>query len=307
MKSDREQLFIGLDAGGTKTSLLAKSPGGSPIATLVGPAANPYRVGFDESAATLAALIDEALARTGRARADGVCAGVAGAGRKEDQQQLAVRLQAKLGAAAPAHLKVVHDADIALEAAFEGRSGVVVIAGTGSVVLARNAEGQVLRAGGWGYLLGDQGSGHAVGLDGLRAVATAMDGGPGTRMRDLIQNHCGTRAAEDLIRLVYTDNWPVQNMAPYVLEAADNGDEVALNILREQAEALVQQIVYVLHRDATVTADIALMGGLMQQPGYQRAFERALQNAVGESAIMRDPDDPVVGAWRLAQNAAVRT
>lgn len=299
-------LDIGLDAGGSKTELLAQegSDGAAPIA-LEGPSANLQRQGVDATARVLADLVRRALRHYPSVQDVSVCAGVAGAGRADDQQALARRLEALLSNASY-HVRVVHDAAIALEAAFEGGSGLIVIAGTGSVVLARTPDGSIERAGGWGYLIGDEGSGYALGACGLRAVAHAFDGGPGTALRPMLAERHGIDHRDTLIRYVYGEDWSIQEVAPLVLDAAAAGDAVATRIVRDQAAALAEQVRWLVERNASIEPRMALLGGLVRVDYYRSALQDALQERLPSWAIDVLESPPVVGALRLAGQMSAR-
>ncbi len=301
--SEEELLYIGLDAGATKTELLACVSLERDRLSLSGPAANPQRLGFDDSARILARLIQEAIQMRPVAALQAVCAGVAGAGRSEDQQTLELKIRQILGALAPPVISVVHDGEIALEAAFPGDSGVIVIAGTGSVVLARSVDGAMLRAGGWGYLLGDEGSGYILGLNGLRAVAHALDGGPSTQLQDLLASRFNIKAADELIHHVYREQWAVQRMGPIVVEAALEGDSIAQAILTQQTRSLAEQVVWLLQRCGNIKPQIALMGGMTRAVHYRETLEQALLEVLPDWRVQSTPHQPVVGAWRLAAKA----
>lgn len=302
--SDSDTLFIGLDAGGSKTELLSRRSGSDDL-TLKGPAANLQRLGAERAAEVLAALVAEAAApHAGAALA--VCAGVSGAGSPAERADLAERVRQKLRGAGPgaAALRVVHDAEIALEAAFEGASGLIIIAGTGSVVFARAEDGALLRAGGWGYLLGDEGSGHTLGLRALRALLVALDGGPATRLQALLAERCGLSTRAAVIRRVYQEDWPAQQVAPLVLEAAAAGDAVAQGILKRQTELLAEQAGWLASRDAAITPQIALLGGLTGEAPYHRALEKALGERLPGWTVRQPTHRPVIGALRLAMQRA---
>jgi glucosamine kinase len=293
-------LYIGLDAGGTKTEALARTAQRSATTRLAGPAANLQRQGPETTARVLATLIQQALEHHPNALLCGVCAGVAGAGSPADQQSLAVRVRNRLGDQAPAHVQVTDDGAIALEAAFEGGSGVIVMAGTGSALFARTHGGERVRAGGWGYLLGDEGSGHALGIHGLRAVAHALDGGPPTRLQALLADRHGLAAPDDLKRRVYREAWPVQQVAPLVIEAAAHGDDAAHRILAEQTRALARQAAWLAGRFEAIEPRLALLGGLTRNDFYKQALTDALLDALPGWRVEEPRHPPVAGALRLA-------
>ncbi|HET6566847.1 MAG TPA: BadF/BadG/BcrA/BcrD ATPase family protein, partial [Rhodothermales bacterium] len=234
-------LYAGLDAGGSKTKLVARCPGCEDI-TLVGPAANLQSVGTERCADILTDLVEQALTDRPKEKLAAVCAGLAGAGRDEDKAALIAAWRERLGSHAPDHLLVTHDGEIAIEAAFLGGSGVIVVVGTGSVAIAKGADGSLHRVGGWGYLIGDEGSGLITGLAGLRAVAHAMDGGPATVLQALLADRFGISTPGQLIHSVYQEKWRAQQFAAYVVEAAQQGDSVATEILNEQLHALALQV-----------------------------------------------------------------
>lgn len=291
----------GLDAGGSKTTLLAECEGCSGRIDRHGPAANPQQGGVDKSAQTLGALIRETIQPHRPIGRLSICAGVAGAGRVDEQEALANRLRRRLADEVETlHVEVVHDACIALDAAFESESGLVIIAGTGSVVFARTQNGTTSRVGGWGYLLGDAGSGYAVGRAGLRAVAAAFDGGKDTSIRTRVDDQYDIGGREALIHRVYQEDLVVQNIAPLVIEAATDGDLVASDILRSQIADLVQQVEWMLNGTDGIAPRIALLGGMFRNKAYAQALRRALRERVPDWSVEILRHEPVVGALRRA-------
>ena len=293
--------YVGIDAGGSKTTLVARLGGDeSTDVTLEGPAANPYRVGAEEAAGVLAELVGEALESLPEAAAVSVCAGVAGAGRPDDQAELTQHFRRAWDGRLPLDVRVVHDGVIALEGAFSGGSGAIVIAGTGSLVLARTEAGAVVRSGGWGYLFGDEGSGHALGTEGLRAVASALDGGPATHLSTLLAERHDIATAEDLVRRVYREGWPVQHVAPLVIKAAQEGDTVARAILQDQTARLAAQVAWTSRRCDAITPRIAFLGGLTNEAPYNAALTAALGERLPDWRVEAPRHTPVYGALRLA-------
>ncbi len=303
-----QSLLIGLDVGGSSTELLAVAPNAqSEPVRLVGPGANLQRVGFEQTVAVLQELIEQALRHFPEAAILSVCAGIAGCGRVKDQELLARRLQQVLGDGGRAvQVRVVHDAEIALEAAFEGASGVVVVAGTGSVILARTLRGQIEVAGGWGYLLGDEGSGFAIARAGLQAVTHALDGGPPTRLQALLAERFQLSERDVIIHRVYQERWPLQQFAPVVLEAAREGDPVARRIVDDQVARLVEQVGWLLERlGDDVAPHMALAGGLMNESFYVACLREQLRQRWPGWSIAVQQRRPVEGALRLARNLLV--
>src|SRR5688500_3296505 len=179
---------LGLDAGGTKTICLLADGNGSVLATARRGGANLQAAGELEVEKVLHEVMEEAL--EGTEIAPGViCLGIAGVDRPDDAA--VVRgIMKRIGY--KARVLVVNDALVALEAGAPGQPGIVVISGTGSICYGRNAAGEAARSGGWGYVLGDEGSGYWIGRAALRAVLREADKrGAQTALTPLLLQHFG--------------------------------------------------------------------------------------------------------------------
>lgn len=294
------RFVVGIDAGGSKTHVLGRGVEGS--VEHRGPGANPNRIGTEESARVLNRLLRTALRDSPPVDQILVCAGVSGAGRSAIQKTLADALRAVPdNSSTTVQVEVVHDALIALDAAYDAESGVVVIAGTGSVVLGRTESGTLHRAGGWGHVLGDPGSGYGIGQAGLQAVAEAFDGGLDTALRPRIRKFCDVRNREQLLRRVYQDDFRVQSIAPLVIEAASDDDSVASRILVSEAEGLVDQFEWVLRRADGMRRQLTLLGGMIQNESYEQLLRQILGNRFPDWSVQVLDTDPVVGAVRRAE------
>ncbi|MHB9301873.1 BadF/BadG/BcrA/BcrD ATPase family protein [Thermofilum pendens] len=164
---------------------------------------------------------------------------------------------------------VRHDAEVALVGATLGEPGVIVIAGTGSVAGARNRRGDYARCGGWGYLLGDEGSAYWIAREALRAVLWAFDGrGPPTELTGAVLGALGLSSPEDLVPKVYAEGVGVRELArlaPLVTEAARRGDAVARRIVEEAAYHLALHVVTLVRRlGMEEPVKVALVGGVFR-------------------------------------------
>lgn len=291
---------VGIDAGGSKTHLLARGSEGS--VEHRGSGANPSRIGTDESARVLVRLLQTALREYPPVDELLVCAGVSGAGRSSVQKTLADALRAVPDrSSTTVRVEVVHDALIALDAAYDAESGIVVIAGTGSVVLGRTEGGTLYRAGGWGHVLGDPGSGYGIGRAGLQAVAEAFDGGQDTALRPRLRDFCDVKNREELLRKVYQEDFRVQSIAPLVIEAASDDDSVASRILVSEAEGLVDQFEWIVRRADGMTPQLTLLGGMVQNESYEDLLRQILGTRFPDWSVQVFDTDPVVGAVRRAE------
>jgi N-acetylglucosamine kinase-like BadF-type ATPase len=166
--------FLGFDGGGTKTDCVLLDAKGTVIGGGRGGPANPLRAGYEGAFSSLHDAAAEAIAASKIRAADvtGVCAGLAGAGRRS----VVRRIMAFLAEEFPRALtQVATDYEVALEAAVGTGPGVVLIAGTGSVAYGRNAAGETARAGGYGPWIGDEGSAFEIGRRAVSAVARTRD------------------------------------------------------------------------------------------------------------------------------------
>ena len=294
-------LCIGIDAGGTATQALVRHSDGTPDVALLAKGANVMRHGKAHVSNVLTSLLRTALEA---APLEAVVAGVAGAGNAHTQHWLADSIRVQLGAHAPAVLEVVHDGVIALEAAFPGGSGMLMIAGTGSGVVARTVDGVLARAGGWGYRFGDEGSGYALGRKGVAAAAHALDGGPATTIQARIASQHGYHDRAALISAVYEAHWPLQQVAPLVLGAAQNGDAVAQRIVREEVQALARQALWLHQRTRNIDPRVSLTGGLSRSSYYVDETAHALAHLLPTCRLSRLEQPNTFGALSLAGRLA---
>lgn len=297
-------LYIGIDGGGTKTELLAGRRGEGETVQRTGKKSNLQLVGLEQSIGVLSDLIKEAQSMFEEQHIGRICVGLSGAGRPHEQRAVRRALAEELGVSLKS-IQVVSDAEIAVEAAFEGSSGVLVIAGTGSMACGRTDRGEFSCAGGWGRLLGDEGSGYAIGRAGLQAVAAAVDGGPRTTLVDHVRELFGAVSKPVLVHRVYGEEWPIQEFAPHVLQSAADGDTEADRILREQTEMLARRVRWLVQRhEESFEKRVALIGGLSNAPVYREAFNQALDELLPGWHVERSAAEPAAGALRMALSDA---
>jgi N-acetylmuramic acid 6-phosphate etherase len=305
-------LYLGIDGGGTGTvALLVRGvPDAHPPWVVLGRGesgpSNLQSVGSAGAQQALDEAVSRAFAAAGlkRVKVIAVCLGLAGAGRPEDQA--VVRAWAERIGLAEA-VEVTADAPLLLAAGTPAGWGVALVAGTGSMAYARSPEGAAARAGGWGHLLGDEGSGYALALSGLRAVVRAADGrGPVTALTERLLGALGVSEPADLVGAIYRggrDRAALAALAPVVLQRADEGDVVALSVVREAADDLAATAVAAARQlgPGRESVPLALAGGvLVGSPSYR---QRVL-DALAARGLQCDPvtlvREPAEGAVRLA-------
>jgi N-acetylglucosamine kinase-like BadF-type ATPase len=293
--------IVGVDAGGTKTAVIVAQDD-QVVARASGPGAK-MRSGKGIACGTvIAEVARQALAEAGRLRADIVIAGVAGAGREEEREELRQALRSEDLAD---RIVVTGDTEIALAAAFGDRPGIVVTAGTGSMAVARDPSGRLHRSGGLGWQMGDEGSGYAIGRAALGAVGRAADGrSPRTELTALLLRSTHSDSLDALVRWAAAAGVPeVAALAPAVFEAAQMGDTIAAGIVdyaaRELA-ALVSRLLPHFGADERAPVDIATNGGLLHHDG---PVHRILRSKLAEDSRLRLRDTPLeaaTGAIHLA-------
>jgi N-acetylglucosamine kinase-like BadF-type ATPase len=233
-------LVLGVDGGGSKTRAVVADGLGEVLGEgLAGPS-NPLRVGVGEAVAAIRHAVDRACASAGVRRVEVVAAevGLAGVKRADIRERMRVAV-AELGVKT---VEIVTDADIALYGATEGKPGLVIIAGTGSVCCGINARGRRACAGGWGPVVGDEGSGSWIARRALQAVARATDGrGRKTSLVEAACDYFNVAAADDLSTAVYAPsmtNTRIAGFSSRVVKAAKKRDVVAREIVEEAGREL---------------------------------------------------------------------
>lgn len=258
-------LFL-IDAGASHTrAVIARADGGILSRAAAG-GSNLFAVGAAAADAQLTAAIRAALAGA-RLAAQSVAVAVIGSASVgydgSDRRAVAAVLKRLLPRA---RLRILADVTLGLHAALKGEPGVVIVAGTGSIVLGRNRSGRLQNAGGWGWLLGDEGSGQWLGRHALAAAARGWDGaGPATALTGLVLRHLRVRSGSSLVTRVYRPLMsPAQfgALAPLVTRAAAAGDAVALALVREAAEALAAQTCSVIRRLRLEPAPVSYQGSV---------------------------------------------
>jgi N-acetylglucosamine kinase-like BadF-type ATPase len=295
------RILIGADVGGTKTAV-AVSDGTAILALAEGPGAAVKPGRSLVSAGIIADVCRRALAAAGKLKAEIMVVGAAGAGRQPEQGELQ---QALRGEGIADRVIVTTDIEVALAGAFGTGPGIVISAGTGSVAVGRDAEGRLHRAGGYGWQMGDEGSGYAIGRAALGAVSRATDGrSPETKLRARLLDLTRSPDFDALVRWAATAGpAEVASLAPATLEVAAAGDVVAQGIADYAARELTQLALHILPRiggDAPVP--VALSGGLLSSESLRRTVLTRLGDEP-RLAVLDAPVDAVAGALRIAAAA----
>jgi N-acetylglucosamine kinase-like BadF-type ATPase len=293
---------LGIDAGGTKTVCLLADATGRILGEARAGGANLASVGELEVEKVLHEVMERALGDR-LVRPAVICLGIAGVDRPNDAVVIR-RLMRRI--AAQAQVLIANDALIALVAGIGHEPGVVIIAGTGSIAYGRNERDEAARAGGWGYVLGDEGSGYWIGRQALRAVVRHADGrGRPTALTPHVLAHFGVARAQELVYAIYHRNLrpsAIAAVARAVQQAADEGDETALNILAVGARELAGCAASVVRQlDLAATPfTFVLAGGTLSLPRLLADLKPLLLDLAPQATIVRLEREPAWGAVTLA-------
>lgn len=195
------------------------------------------------------------------------------------------------------------DHQTALWGALEGGAGCTLISGTGSICFGRGTDGRTARAGGWGHLIDDGGSGYALGRDALYAVVRSRDGrGPETSLRTAVADYLGSDSPEELISYVYDgDKSRLAALAALVEQEAAAGDETARRILKDNAGELADLVCAVAERLGLQEAEVAMAGGLLEHDtGLRRETVQALRERRPDLRCIAPKQDAASGAAMMA-------
>jgi glucosamine kinase len=296
--------YVGIDGGGTGTHAVLTDAAGLVLASADGPSGRVHPLDPAAGAATLAELARIVLATVNTTRARGLCCALSGAGRADDRTVLEDALR-RTGIADT--VLIVPDFEGAMHDAFAGGPGILLISGTGSSAWGRSESGAVARCGGWGYLLGDEGSAYAIGLAAMRAALNAHDGRAGqTELHPFVLLEAGVNEPDQLIRwAAAADRSDIAALAPGTIEFAAT-DAAAAGIVDAATRDLAEHIAALHARLGpwSGTVPIAFTGGLIS---IARPLRRYLESALAEwqldVALLDREVDAAAGAAALARAA----
>ncbi len=294
--------IIGIDGGGTKTHCVIANLEGESLYECSGEASNFLLIGTEKVSETVFNLIDKCRHELNISFSDigAIILGTTGAGRKTDSERME---KAIIDYAAGKNISfnlfhVESDARIALEGAFSGKPGSILIAGTGSIIFGKDEDGEIHRAGGFGRLIGDEGSGYSIGQKGLAAVSKQFDGRGGrTIISNLVKEKFSLDSSENIINAVYKNNFDIASVAPVVFEAAKQGDSSALKIIDEESDELVLHILAMKKKLKLQEFQIAFLGSLIKGENiYARTLKKKIILRAPDVKIKEPEHSPAVGA-----------
>lgn len=302
-------LILGIDGGGTKTVawLSTADPDGPLLGQGHAGPSNQRAVGPVLATQNLDLAVQLAFDNAGleRQTVPAACLGLAGADRQADRQ---VVLQWAEHARLAERVRVVNDAVPLLSANHGSGIGVALIAGTGSLAWGRNAAGQTARSGGWGYLLGDEGSAFALGTAAIKAVVMAADGrSSATTLRDPLLQALHISSTADIVTAIYSADIPravIAGLAPLLFQPELAADTAVQSILQQAANDLATMTASVARQLQLVDPfPLALTGSvLLHQPQYRQAVIQAITDLSTAPPSVSVVPEAVAGALQLARD-----
>lgn len=305
--------FLGIDGGGTKTTC-AVGDDSHLIATATAGPSNIVRVGEVQARESLQQSVRQACAAAGitPAQISCTCVGGSGAARPE----LAAIVRHALAEILSTPIEVVGDMQIALDAAFDTGPGVIVIAGTGSIAYGRDLQGTTVRAGGWGFAIGDEGSAHWIGRAAVSAVLRASDPRDGSSESDSLRESSlstallkawGVTSLTDLARAA--NSIPPPDFAALFPPVAASQDALAKQVLTDAGRELAHVAAVVIRRlfarDHSASVPVAMTGGVFRHAALVRqVFYNELRTLEPRAEVNPQVVEPVEGALRMARRAA---
>lgn len=298
------RLFLGVDGGQSGTLALIGDDAGKIIGSGAAGPVNHARAaeGRARFLSALTTSVAEAAAAAGLNAPRFECACFGFSGGPADKADLTRAL------IAAEQYVITHDAAVALTGATAGEPGIITIAGTGSIAFGRNAANHIARAGGWGYIYGDEGGGFDLARQAVRAALRQEEGwGPRTALHHLLLERSGAPDINDLLHRFYTDEYRRDRVATFstvVDEAAAQGDAVAQELLKNAAQTLATLAAAVrgqLFRPSE-SAVVSYAGGVFRSPMLLERF-RMLAELEDGNRVAAPIYDPAAGALLEAYRA----
>jgi N-acetylglucosamine kinase-like BadF-type ATPase len=305
--SSMKQYVLGVDGGGTKTRALIADEEGNVCGLGLGGPSNYDDVGTERAKAGIAEAVQMAREQASLPDAPFASVFLGMAGVVSEKDQAAIHAIARdLNLATDENIDIDHDCRIALAGGLSGRPGIVLIAGTGSSCYGRNTADESWISGGWGHLISDEGSSYWLGIQAMRCAAASTDGRMHSMLKELVQDYFQLQDMRELMHRLYVIGMSrpeIASLAPLVIQAAHQGDEVALEQLRQGASDLAKMVNAAAHKLHFIGGnfELALVGGLFNAGDIVISPLRvAIQNQLPDCRILFAELPPASGAALLA-------
>lgn len=308
------ELFIGVDGGGTKTEATAINTQGKVLSRYSGSSTNPYVVTFDGAMQELMHVLDQVIQPLSSSLTEftlkGICLGMSGVSTAVEKDHVISFLRTYLEQRVlSCPISITTEAEISLMASLEREYGVLVISGTGSNTYGITKDGELYRVGGWGHILGDEGSGYQIGLLSLKTVIKSLEGIlPPTLMREVIKDAYDFEHISELKAYVYQSSIgrnDIAAFARYCVEAARDGDGLAQGILQDQAKELAETTTTLIRKHPELEeTEVVCTGSIFKHSAiFRDSFREGLLSRFPRLSFIEGRDDltPADGAALLAR------
>ncbi|MBS3945398.1 MAG: hypothetical protein KGZ42_07865 [Melioribacter sp.] len=296
------EYYIGIDGGGTKTRCILTDENLNIIKSSEGKASNPLITGFDIAASRIISLIKNV---SGSKKISLCVIGTAGVGRKNNSDLLlkSIRKSARIKNIPIPLIKILTDIEITFEGAFSGNTGAILIAGTGSILFAKDEKNNFLRVGGFGRLTGDEGSGYSIGRKALSSISKSFDGRKkSTALSKVFSSKYKVNESNQLISLIHSPKFNIAEIAKLVLTLADKGNSECIQILNEEIEELILHIRALTRRIKSEKINLCLQGSLLSKSNYySRKLKAQIKKNFPEIKIIKAKYPPEIGAVFIAK------
>jgi N-acetylglucosamine kinase-like BadF-type ATPase len=302
-----KQLFVGIDGGGTKTEAVVMDSDCRIVLQLTGESTNPHAVTFPKALQNLGNLLDAIRFNPGTSEWQSMAIGLSGVSTGAEQATVHRYLeQYKQEHGLNFHCSLLNDAQIALMATLQREEGIIAISGTGSIIYGLTPTAEQYRTGGWGHLLGDEGSGYDIGIRALKAVMRSYDGiAPPTLMTSLIVDSYGFTSITELKPFIYGDaihKSDIAKFAEIVIRASGQNDSAAITIIQQAAGEMANAAITLIGKnDWFKSCDLVMTGSIFAHSElFNQTFRNAIRAAFAEIKFHTASHTPAYGAALLA-------
>lgn len=297
----KKNYWLGIDAGGSRSSIIAIDEDGNLVHKVVGPSIHAGRLKTSETVRRVAKLVQELLSELDEAKPIGLGVGLAGAGRSAIRQKVA----AEVGRQLPSiPLTVASDAETSYYASFRDESGILVISGTGSIAMGKDRNGWK-RTGGYGYKIGDPGSGYQLGQKMLFYISEYFS--RHDTFPDIVTANYEINDVEQLLEKLYVDDESPAKFAPMLIEGVKIGDPDCTRIMDEELNLLAHQVQTLTQKIDNFSGKIALGGGLNSDDFYREKLKKHILSVIPDISWADWVQEPAYGSCYLAQEQLSQT
>ena len=298
-----KKYLVGIDGGGSNTKLILTDFDLNILEKSSGGASNFLKIGFEKAVQNVTDLVEPYFKKYDESSL-ALVIGTSGAGRESD----ANNFEKLLLECVPSinNIRVVSDAAITLKGAFENSDGAILIAGTGSILYYKIGN-DVKRIGGYGRLIGDEGSGYSLGRRGINAISKMLDGRLEEQpLMKLAKTRLKINSTNELINKIYKDNFDIASFAEVVISSAGNGDQFSQSLIDAETDELIVHLKTMIIFNKLSKIDLVFSGGLVSSENlYRSVLCEKIATQVPQISIVEPKFSPEFGAVLIAKEYSI--